>query len=267
MSATQGTVAGRGILITGGAGGLAGGVARELLAGGAQVILSDLPGEALDRAREELSQYGQVTAIPADVTNEEQVDALVASAAKQAGRLDGFVGAAGILRVGGFDVLSAADFEKTMNINLTGTFIVLQRVANYLAAHPREDGGTHSCVLFSSVAGRLGRPDISHYAASKAGVISIARSAAFAYAPKVRINAVAPGMFLTSMWDTATAAREEKFGPGAGDKYMEDIAKEIPLGRTGKVEELGALVRFLLEDGSGFITGQTINIDGGIDMN
>jgi NAD(P)-dependent dehydrogenase (short-subunit alcohol dehydrogenase family) len=253
-------------LITGGAGGLGLGVASALLELGAEVALCDLRRDGLDAAAASLDAGNRVHLIEADLGKEDEALGVASKVIGQVGRLDGLVSCAGIIQTSPFRSLTAADWKRVIDVNLTGTFLVLQGVANHLQAAAKAGGPVGSIVLFSSVAGRSGRPDSAHYSASKTAVLSLTKSAALAYSPDVRVNAVCPGVFLTPMWDAIMAQREAEFGPGAGQRHMENTAASIPLGRTGEVEELASVVTFLLSDSASYITGQAINVDGGLEM-
>lgn len=123
-----------------------------------------------------------------------------------------------------------------------------------------------SVVTLASVAARSGRPDAAHYAASKSALLSLNKSAAMAYAPQVRFNTVCPGIFLTPMWETILADRETEFGPGAGQAYLEQVLSKVPLSRVGAMFELSNVVAFLLSDLASYVTGQAVNVDGGLEM-
>jgi NAD(P)-dependent dehydrogenase (short-subunit alcohol dehydrogenase family) len=254
-------------VITGGAGGLGSGIATALVASGAGVVLCDLPGERLTDTADSLGAPERVWSVGLDVSNELEARGALRKALDAAGQVDGLVACAGIIQTAPFSELTAADWNRVLTINLTGTFHVLQSVANHLRDRAAGGGDGGSIVLFSSDAGRSGRSESAHYAASKAAVLSLTKSAALAYSPNVRVNAVCPGVFLTHMWDDIIAQRVEKFGPGAGEDYKIATTSRIPLGRTGRVEELASVVTFLLGSESSYVTGQAINVDGGLEMN
>jgi NAD(P)-dependent dehydrogenase (short-subunit alcohol dehydrogenase family) len=249
----QGKVA----LVTGGAGGLGFACAQLLARLGARVVLSDLPGERLEQAAGIL----KVPYIPADLSSAEAAQKLVAAVIEPTGQLDVLVACAGVMQTKPFLELTEEDWQRMLDINLSATFFLVQAAGRVMKA-----SGGGAIVLFSSVAGHSGRPMAAHYAASKSALISLTKSAALALAPEVRVNAVCPGIFLTRMWDEIVRDRDLLMGPGAGQAYLEQVVQRTALGRPGKPEELARVVGFLASDAASYITGQAINVDGGLEL-
>ncbi|MEW9516133.1 SDR family NAD(P)-dependent oxidoreductase [Streptomyces tubercidicus] len=251
-------LADRRVLVTGASGGLGRAIAATLVRSGAHVALTDRPGSDVEDAAAALASGGRtVVGWESDLTM--QASSVPGTAAAALGGLDGLVNAAGIMHTTPFAEVTHAEWQQTLTVNLTATFQTVQAAAAAMA-----DGG--SMVNLASVAARSARPHAAHYAASKSGVLSLTKSAAVAFGPRIRVNAVCPGLFLTPMWDTIFTDRDATFGPGAGARYFDEIRQATPLGRDGQPEELANVVAFLLSDLAGYITGQALNVCGGLEM-
>lgn len=252
---------GRTALVTGGAGGLGRACVEVFLHGGATVVVSDLPSERLDRLVDDLGHGGRLHAVPLDLSGWENCARLPRLACRAAGvdSLDVLVNAVGVLKTVPFADITAEQWARTIEINLSGVFATIQAAARVM-------GDRGSIVTLSSVAGRSGRPNAADYAATKAALLSLTKSAALALGPRIRVNAVCPGLFLTDMWAGIMRDRDAEFGAGAGQAYLEEVGSKAALGRPGEVRELATAVGFLASDLASYVTGQAINVDGGLEM-
>lgn len=225
------------VLVTGAGGGIGAATCAHLAAGGWTVAGADLTVPDVAGAGPHLGFD-----LLDDAARAQAFDRVLAAH----GRLDGLVHCAGIGAEVTFQDTDRAGFEKILAVNLTGTFLMMQDAARRMTA-----GG--AMVVLSSTAGQLGSMRRTAYAASKAGVISLARTAAAELAPQgIRVNAVAPGPILTDL-----AARMH--GPASRAAF----AARVPLGRYGTPEEIAGTIAFLLSPAAGYVTGHVLTADGG----
>jgi NAD(P)-dependent dehydrogenase (short-subunit alcohol dehydrogenase family) len=237
-TAIVGRLAGRRIIVTGVASGIGRRTAALFAAEGAQVGLLDRDADGVRRAAQDLGGH----AIAVDVTDEEAVQAEIAEAAGAMGGIDGVVNAAGIMTVGSVLDTSAAMFRKLLDVNLTGTYIVVRACLPWLEKNP---GAT--VVNIASAAGLLpNAPGLTGYAASKGGVVNLTRALAAELAPKVRVNSVCPGMVDTPMADG--------FRANVGNYALKRLADP---------EEIARVILFLTSPESSYVTGATLAADGG----
>ena len=182
-----------------------------------------------------------------DVTDEESVAALFASVVEQHGSFHGVVNCAGVSTLAAVTEHDAAEFRRVVDVCLTGAFLVLKHAGRLVA-----DGG--SLVSLTSLNARQPGTGLAAYCAAKAGLVSLTEVTALELAPRrVRVNAVAPGLVVTPL--TAPAMDIA----GIRESYLENT----PLGRSGEPEEIGAVIRFLLSDDAAWITGETMDVNGG----
>jgi NAD(P)-dependent dehydrogenase (short-subunit alcohol dehydrogenase family) len=254
---------GRVALVTGAARGIGAAVARRLAAEGAQVAVADLSSDGAMAVAERIRhEGGRATAYPVDVSQAADVQSLVEQVEKEQGLVEMAVTAAGIIKTYDFIDLPADVWDRTMNVNLKGTFLVFQAIARRLLAAKK----TGSLIAISSVAGRGGRANAVDYAASKAAVISVVRSAALALAKSgITVNAVCPGIVDTEMTRNIHEERARIAGI-TPEESLQKLAANIPLGRIQKPEDVADLVSFLLSKEGSYITGQAINTCGGLEM-
>lgn len=239
-------------LITGARRGIGLTIARTFANNGARLALIDLNSGELEEAAEELVSNGvEVLALPGDVTNSEGIKSITEQVIKKWGKADILVNAAGIHDHVQIESLTTAKFKKMLDVNIMGVFHCTQAVLPYMI---QQKSG--SIVSVASLAGLRGHPTgASHYAASKGAVISFMRSVAREMGEYgIRANCVAPGMVDTAMIEGYT--KEER----------ENYARSIPLGRIGKPEDIADVIHFLSSDASSYVTGQVLNVCGGVLM-
>ncbi len=249
---------GKTALVTGSGRGNGLAIARELARCGADVVLNDINTEVVEKARQEVEALGvRAVAIVKDCTQVQQINELVQSAVEQMGRLDVLVNNAGLIKLSSFPNIPEAEYDAIMNLNARGAFFLMQAAAPHLP-----HGGR--IINISSVAGIDGRTLSLPYAASKAAVIAMTKTAARALAQKgITVNVIAPGMFDTPF----VALLDERLGvQGQGLKageFTKRRAADIPLGRLGKPEEIGKVAAFLASPAADYITGETVIVSGG----
>lgn len=240
----------RAALVTGGARGIGRAAAERLAAERTRVMLLDLDADRVEATAHELSALGaEVGWMGGDVTREEDVVTAVADCVDRFGRLDVLVAAAGIAPARPLLELSDADWQRTLDVNLTGAFRCMRDAARVMA-----DGAGGSIVLLSSTNAFHVEEHLAAYNTSKGGLVALVRSAAMDLARHgIRVNAVAPGVVRTRV---ATWVTEDE---AMAARYL----KTIPLGRFGEPSDVADAVLFLASDRAGYVTGQTLVLDGG----
>lgn len=239
------------VLITGGSRGIGKAVAIKFAEKGNQIIINYVSEKTdTEKLKNELLEAGakDVLLIKADVSNSEDVKNMVKESIEKFEKIDILVNNAGITKDNLLMRMSEEEFDKVIQINLKGTYLVTKEVTRYMM---KKRSG--SIVNLASVVGVAGNAGQCNYAASKAGIIGFTKSIAKELASRnIRANAVAPGFIETDM---TNILKEE---------IKENINSQIPLRRMGSAKEVAELVYFLGEDASSYITGQVINVDGGM---
>lgn len=232
---------GRRIVVTGGGGGIGAAIGRRLVAAGARVLLTDRDLAAAER----MADRDGLVAAPLDVADEAACDALPGLARERIGGLDGVVHCAAIGMERPLLDTSVADWNRIVEINLTGTFLVLRACLRAM------EGG--SAVAISSTSGERGSARRGAYAATKAGVISLVQTLALERAPfGQRVNVISPGPIRTPLTDRMHS-----------DATREEFGRRIPMGRYGLPEEVAGAALYLLSDEASYVTGEVLRVDGG----
>ena len=259
---SQGMFEGRNAFVTGAANGIGRGVALRLASAGAALALNDLDAAALEAVVGEIRDAGgRAMAYPADVASPSAIDAAVAQAGDELGPLTLGVTSAGIVDIVPALELSEEAWDRTLSVNLKGTFFTLQALARHMMA---TDGGR--LVAIASIGGKRGRADAVDYTASKAAVVSVVQSLAMALAPKVQINAVCPGVVDTAMTPKIHKARAKRAGI-TEEESVNALVATIPMGRIETPDDVARAVQYFLSDAADYVTGQALNVCGGMIFN
>jgi len=243
-------LSGKAALVTGASQGIGAVIARRLAEAGCQVVIGHYPSGACQRDAEALAaeieaEGGRARPVPGDVSQPEAAAAMVAQAVACFSRLDLLINNAGILRDRTLRKMEPADWEAVIATNLTGVWACCRAAAEVLADEGR-------IVSLASISAQMGFFGQSNYAAAKAGVIGLTRVLSKELAKRrITVNAVAPGVIQTAMADAIPEAVRAQMLP------------QIPLGRFGEPREVADAVLFLCSPLAGYITGQTINVNGG----
>jgi D-sorbitol dehydrogenase (acceptor) len=247
-------------LLTGAGGGIGLAVTEAFRAEGAHCTAVDLAPQPSAGLAALLARHaGRLAYIAADVTRIDSLGGLVDGAAARFGTVDLLFNNAAVFDMAPLLESDEAMYQRLFDVNVKGMFFVMQTVLARLVAAGK--GG--SVVNLASQAGRRGEALVAHYCASKAAVISYTQSAALAMAPhRIRVNAIAPGVIDTPMWQAVDAlfARHEHLQPG--EKKIA-VGKAVPLGYMGAPADIAGAAVFLAGDESSYITAQTLNVDGG----
>jgi len=268
--------AGKIAIVTGAGQGIGRGVALRLSQEGAHVVIAEYNADNAHSAAEEVSAAGaEALAYPVDIGDLDQIKRMVADVVAHFGRIDYLINNAGVNKTQPMLTLPPEDWDRVHRVNLRGLFFCLQAVANQMIAQVPDEvkqAGRSAVsygkiVNFSSIAGRSGRPFAADYSAAKWGVISVTQSAALALAPyNINVNAICPGVVPTPMWADIDRTQAERFGLPPGG-WIEKTIESVPLKRAATPADMAAAVSFLCSTDADYITGQALNVDGGVEMN
>jgi NAD(P)-dependent dehydrogenase (short-subunit alcohol dehydrogenase family) len=252
---------GRTALVTGAGSGIGAATARALAADGFRVWLADLRLDAAQAVADELRGTGaEADAVEADVTDAASIGAAVERAAEPDGALDVLVTSAGIIVVAPFAEATAEQWERTLRVNVVGTYLTLQAA---LPALRRAVAPPARVLMLASTAGKAPGPFTAPYNASKAAVINLARSAAAALAPDVVVNSICPGVIDTPMWRQELEPRLQAAGAGPAATYDARTAA-VPMRRGGTADEVAALIAALAGPAGAYVLGSDVNVNGGL---
>lgn len=254
----MGEYSGKVVVITGGSGGMGIACTKKFLENGALVYMADINEDNLKKAVKELKAYGDVRYVVTDVTKVSDCENLIKVAAEEAGRIDVVVNSAGVWVEGNTDEMTEEMWDRTIDVNLKGTFFVCSRAIPELEK-------TKGCIVnISSDAGIGGNPGNAIYNASKGGVTLLTKSLGLELAPRqIRVNAVAPADVMSPMLQY----QADTYGNGDPQGYFNSLLAKYPQKQHARfitVEEIAECVYFLASPNVGSITATTLSIDCGL---
>ena len=241
---------GKTALVTGATGGIGEGIARALHKAGADVAISGRQVAKLEALAAELGD--RVHVVPCDLADKAQVMKLIDNAAAKLGRVDIIVNNAGLTKDNLFMVMKDEQWDDVIAVNLTSTFMLMRAATRHML---RSKTGYGRIINISSVSGIIGNPGQGNYAASKAGMIGMTKSLAREVANRgITANCIAPGFIATAMTDVLN------------DKQKAEISQHIPAQRFGSPDDIAAAAIYLASNEAGYVTGQTLHVNGGMAM-
>lgn len=243
---------GKTAIITGSGRGIGKAIAMKLASYGANIVINDIPSsDYADATCEEIKAMGvESIVIKGDVRNSDDVKTLIDTTIEKFGTIDIFVNNAGVTRDGLMLRMSEDDWDLVLDINLKGAFNCIKAVAR-----PMMKQRSGAIVNIASVVGEMGNVGQANYSASKGGLIALTKTTAKEFASRgIRCNAVAPGFIASDMTDKLS------------DEVKKQYFAAIPLGKFGQTDQIADVVAFLSSDMSSYVTGQVINVDGGLLM-
>ncbi len=248
-------------VVTGSGRGIGRAIAIAMAKEGAKVAVDCLHQENADYVAKEIKKHaGDALAISGDVSSAKDVKKIFDAVVKKFGRVDILVNNAGIVHMDPLLDLSEKQWDAILDTNLKGCFLCSQAAARIMTKQKKVDRRTRSAsyvsgkiINISSIAGKIGFPQLAHYCASKGGIIELTREMALELAPNITVNAIGPGVIETDMTKDMLADKNTR----------ENFLQSIPLGRVGKPEDIAAAAVFLASSSADYITGQTIYVDGG----
>jgi meso-butanediol dehydrogenase/(S,S)-butanediol dehydrogenase/diacetyl reductase len=251
-------------IVTGGARGIGRGIALELAKAGANIVIADLPSvqNEMEETQRLVAEEGRLSLLAhCDVTDETQTSALAQAALERFGKIDTLVNNAGVISVAPVMAMTEQQWDRVIDVNLKGTFLCSKAVARHMME--RRSG---RIVNLSSQAGRRGAPALSHYCATKWGVIGFTQSLALEMAQfNVTVNAVCPGEVDSARWqETLLPAIAASQGVSREEAWNQFMLERVPLGRPQTPADIGEAVVFLCRAEN--ITGEALNVTGGSEI-
>ncbi len=241
-------------IVTGGASGIGKAIVERFVADGAKVVIADVNAEKGEALVSSLGGFAHALFVKTDMSNAADIADLTDAAVKAFGPIDILVNNAGIVHAADFLDLKVEDFDRVLNVNLRGSFLLGQAVARLMVERVKSGGPAGAIINMSSVNAVFAIANQVPYSVSKGGVNQLTKVMALSLAPHgIRVNAIGPGSIMTEMLASVNA------DPAAKNR----ILSRTPMGRIGEPSEIASIAAFLASDDASYITGQTIYADGG----
>lgn len=255
-------IKGKVAIVTGGARGIGRGIVEGFAKEGADIVISDIMRDDAQELAEKLAEGGvKALAIRTDVTKKTDVDKVVSVTLSEFGKIDILVNNAGVLTHANLIELEEKDWERIIDVNAKGVYLMSQAVAPHMVGARQG-----KIVNISSLAGKRGSPGLTHYSASKFAVIGITQTLAQELGEyNINVNAICPGILRTQMWEVLLNARATRRDIPR-EQFWNELIGTIPLKRPQTPEDIANVVLFLSSEVARNITGETINVNGGLWM-